>query len=107
MVLTRCFFATRDSRTPVLVASIVMVENVACSALLVHPFGINGLATANSLSSLTEAAVLIALLHRRIGAVEGGIFGTSVWRITVAAAAMGLAAYGINAILWHDAGTIW
>lgn len=107
MVLTRCFFATSDSRTPVLVASIVMVENVACSALLVHPFGINGLATANSLSSLTEAAVLIALLQRRIGAVEGGILGTSVWRVTLAAAAMGLAAYFINAILWHDAGTIW
>jgi len=107
IVLTRCFFATSDSRTPVIVATAVMIENVVCSALLVHPFGINGLASANSLSSLTEAVVLVALLQRRIGAVDGGLFGASVWRITAAALAMGAAAFAINATLWHTAGTIW
>ena len=107
IVLTRCFFATRDSRTPVIVASSVMLLNVACSALLVRPFGINGLAFANSLSSLTEAAVLIALLRTRAGSVDGGLFGSSVARITAAAVAMAAAAWFVNAILWHDAGTIW
>ena len=106
IVLTRCYFAMRDSRTPVIVASAVMVLNVACSALLVRPFGINGLAFANSLSSLTEAAVLIGVLSRRIGPVDHGLFGSSVLRITIAASAMAAAAWTINAILWHDAGTI-
>jgi len=107
IVLTRCFFATRDARTPVLVATGVMVLNVACSALLVRPFGINGLAFANSLSSLTEAGVLVAVLRNRIGLGDGDIVGASVVRIFAASAAMVAAAWGVNAILWHDAGTIW
>ena len=107
IVLTRCFFATRDARTPVIVASAVMVLNVVCSALLVRPFGINGLAAANSLSSLTEALVLVALLRARIGAVDGGLFGTSLVRIIAASAAMAAVAWSSNLLLWHDAGTIW
>jgi len=107
IVLTRCFFATHDSRTPVIVATAVMVLNVACSAVLVKPFGINGLAFANSVSSLAEAAVLVVLLRRHIGEVDGAMFGASMLRIGIAATAMAGAAWGINAILWHDAGTIW
>ena len=107
IVLTRCFFATHDSRTPVIVATAVMVLNVACSALLVKPFGINGLAFANSLSSLAEAVVLVAILRRRVGDVDGGLFGSSLVRIGVAAAAMAISAWVSNAILWHAAGTIW
>jgi putative peptidoglycan lipid II flippase len=107
IVLTRCFFATRDARTPVIVASAVMVLNVACSALLVRPFGINGLASANSLSSLTEAIVLVAILRTRIGSVDGELIGSSVARIGAAAAAMAICAWSANAILWHAAGTIW
>jgi putative peptidoglycan lipid II flippase len=107
IVLTRCFFAMRDSRTPVIVASAVMLLNVACSALLVRPFGINGLAFANSLSSLTEAAVLVALLGRRVGFIDSGLFGSSVARICAAACSMAVVSWTVNAVLWHDAGTIW
>jgi putative peptidoglycan lipid II flippase len=107
IVLTRCFFATHDSRTPVMVATAVMVLNVACSAVLVRPFGINGLAFANSLSSLAEAVALVAILQRRIGAVDGGLFGSSLVRIGIAAAAMAVSSWLTNAILWHSAGTIW
>jgi putative peptidoglycan lipid II flippase len=107
IVLTRCFFATRDARTPVVVASSVMILNVACSAVLVRSFGINGLASANSISSLVEAAVLIWILRSRADVVEGTLLGTSMVRITLAAAAMATAAWISNAILWHDAGTIW
>jgi putative peptidoglycan lipid II flippase len=107
IVLTRCFFATRDARTPVIVASAVMVLNVACSALLVRQFGINGLASANSLSSLTEAVVLVAILRSRVGAMDGEMIGASVVRIAAAGAAMAVSAWATNAILWHAAGTIW
>jgi putative peptidoglycan lipid II flippase len=107
IVLTRCFFAMRDSRTPVIVASSVMVLNVVCSALLVRPFGVNGLASANSLASLAEAAVLYGILRTRVGASDGEAIGASVWRVVVASGAMAVVAYALNGILWHDAGTIW
>ena len=107
ILLTRCFFAMRDSRTPVIVASSVMVLNVVLSALLVHPFGINGLASANSLASLAEAAILYWLLRSRIGTSDDELAGPSVIRILVASVCMALAGYFVNGILWHDAGTIW
>ena len=91
ILLTRCFFAMRDSRTPVIVASSVMVLNVVLSALLVHPFGVNGLASANSLASLAEAAILYWLLRSRIGASDDELAGPSVFRILVASACMALA----------------
>ena len=101
ILLTRCFFAMRDSRTPVIVASSVMVLNVILSALLVHPFGINGLASANSLASLAEAAVLYWLLRSRIGASDDELAGSSVFRILVASVCMALAGYFVNGILWN------
>jgi putative peptidoglycan lipid II flippase len=108
IVLTRCFFAMRDSRTPVIVAIGVMIMNVVCSALLVGPYGVNGLAASNSLASLTEAVVLFWLLHRRIGPVDAGgdLIGSCILRVGFASLAMGAAALLVHRLLWHDAGTL-
>jgi putative peptidoglycan lipid II flippase len=106
IVLTRCFFAMRDSRTPVIVAAFVMVLNVVCSALTVQPFGVNGLAASNSLSSLTEAGVLFAILYRRIGAVDGDLIGDCILRVGATSLVMAAVAWGVEALLWHDAGTL-
>ncbi len=107
IVLTRCFFAMRDSRTPVAIAAGVMVLNVVCSALLVRPFGVNGLAASNSVSSIIEAIVLLVLLERQIGTVDSQLVGRSLLRISAASLIMGIAARLTLAILWHDAGTLW
>jgi len=108
IVLTRCFFAMRDSRTPVVVAIGVMILNVICSALLVGPYGVNGLAASNSIASLTEAGVLFWLLHRRIGPVDAGgdLIGSCILRVGIASLAMGAAALLVHRLLWHDAGTL-
>jgi putative peptidoglycan lipid II flippase len=108
IVLTRCFFAMRDSRTPVIVAIGVMALNVVCSALLVGPYGVNGLAASNSISSLCEAFVLFWLLHRRIGPVDEGadLIGSCVLRVGITSLAMGGAAFAVHKLLWHDAGTL-
>lgn len=105
IVLTRCFFAMRDSRTPVLVATIVVVLNVVGSAILVKPFGVNGLATANSIASIAEALALYAIINRRFG-LEPKAIGASVVRVTVASAVMAAAAFVVEGLLWHDAGTL-
>jgi putative peptidoglycan lipid II flippase len=108
IVLTRCFFAMHDSRTPVYVAIAVMVLNVVCSALLVRPYGVNGLAASNSLASLTEAIVLFWFLHRRIGPVDAGgdLIGSCLLRVGLASLAMGAASLTVHRLLWHDAGTL-
>jgi putative peptidoglycan lipid II flippase len=108
IVLTRCFFAMRDSRTPVIVAVGVMAQNIVLSALLVGPYGVNGLAISNSASSLTEALVLFWLLHRRIGPVDegGDLIGSCILRVSVASFAMAGAALVVHRLLWHPAGTL-
>ncbi|MBC5825931.1 MAG: murein biosynthesis integral membrane protein MurJ [Candidatus Eremiobacteraeota bacterium] len=107
IVLTRCFFAMRDSRTPVAIAAGVMVLNVICSALSVRAFGVNGLAASNSLSSIVEAAVLLALLERQIGMVDSQLVGSSMLRIATASLIMGIVARFTLTLLWHDAGSLW
>ena len=107
IVLTRCFFAMHDSRTPVLVATAVMVMNVICSALTVGHFGINGLAASNSLSSLTEAAALTYLFGRRIGGIGGELLRPSFSATFVASAAMALTAWAVSTALWHVTAPFW
>jgi putative peptidoglycan lipid II flippase len=107
-VLTRTFFAMRDSRTPVIVAICVMAQNVVLSALLVGPYGVNGLAISNSGSSLTETLILFWLLHKRIGPVDegGDLIGSCILRVGIASGAMAAAALVVHGLLWHDAGTL-
>ncbi len=107
IVLTRCFFAMHDSKTPVVIASAVMLLNVVCSALTVGRFGINGLAASNSLASLVEAAVLGYLFTRGVGAVDGLFAGSSFAATAVASLVMAAVASGVSTALWHVAAPFW
>jgi len=69
-ILSRGFYALSDTRTPVTIAVVAMVMNVAFAAILVQPFGIAGLAAAASLSALMEFVLLVRLLDVRVGGLE-------------------------------------
>lgn len=107
IVLTRCFFAMHDSKTPVVVATFVVALNVVCSALTVHPFGVNGLALSNSFASLVEAGVLGFLLVRRIGMAEGGLAATSLVSTLIASGAMAAVASAVATALWRVSAPFW
>lgn len=107
IVLTRCFFATHDSKTPVIVATGVVLLNVACSAATVGIFGINGLAASNSLSSLVEAAVLSWVFSRRIGAIDAALLRPYFGSILVASAITATVAWAVCTSLWHVSAPFW
>jgi len=107
IVLTRCFFAMHDSKTPVLIATAVVILNVACSALTFRTFGINGLAASNSLSSLVEAAVLAWLFTRRLGAIDGDQLRPSFASTLTASAIMAAVAWAISTSLWRVSAPFW
>jgi len=107
IVLTRCFFAMHDSKTPVIVATAVVALNVVCSALTVHAFGINGLAASNSLASIVEAVVLGWVLARRIGIADGALAMTSFWATGAASIAMALVSSSIATALWKVSAPFW
>ncbi len=92
-VLAPGFYARQDMKTPVRIAVIAMVVNVAFSLLLMFPLGHTGLALATTLSAAVNAGLLLrgllregiyrpesgwrALLIRGLGA--GIIMGLVVW----------------------------
>ena len=96
-VVTRAFFALKDTRTPTIVTTIAMglnlVFSLGFSALFSAvgwlPHG--GLALANSLATFLEVGTLLVLLRRKAGGLGGRRVLAALGRGGLAAAGMGLA----------------
>lgn len=92
-VLAPGFYARQDMKTPVKIAVIAMIVNVAFSLILMFPLGHIGLALATTASAIVNAGLLLhgllrqgiyrpgtgwpALLVRNLGA--GAVMGLAVW----------------------------
>ena len=87
-ILARGFYATKDTSTPFVLTVVSIVLNVTLAIALAPTWGINGLALANSVATLVEAALLFALFaplaRLRLPALGGATF-----RFALASAAMG------------------
>jgi putative peptidoglycan lipid II flippase len=79
-VLSRAFYALSDTWTPVVIGVAALAANIALSVLFIRFIGepdslargpFAGLALANALTTLLEAAALWALLSRRVGHISG------------------------------------
>ena len=58
----RGFYATKDTRTPFVLTVVSIAVNVVLSIAFAPLWGINGLALANSLATLVEAALLLPFM---------------------------------------------
>ena len=109
-IVARAFYALHDTATPVGVGVLAMALNVALSLTLPGVFGLAGwppfagLALANSIATLLELAVLLALIRRKTGGVEGRRMLAAFARSGLAALVMGVVLTGWQAWL-PDAGT--
>lgn len=86
------FYALRDSRTPVMVSVVSMILNVLINISLVRVIGYRGLALGTALAAVLNASVLLLLLRRRLGGLDGMRVATAFVKITLASIAMGFAA---------------
>ena len=91
-IVSPTFYALGQNRTPVIVSTLSVAVNAMASLALVQVLGYRGLALGTSVASLFNATVLLVLLRRRIGGLEGRQLLGSIARIVVASAAMGVAA---------------
>lgn len=87
-VLSRGFYALSDTRTPVIVAVIAMLVNLAFSLPLKNIMGFEGLALALSVAAIVEACVLYVLLRERMGALGEKQTALSLGRTLAATAIM-------------------
>jgi putative peptidoglycan lipid II flippase len=108
-LLLRAFYARQDSRTPALVAGSLAFTNIVGAYVLsaALPKGHRGvaLATAFAISYIVGAAILIVLLRRQIGGLDGQRVLRLIARTTVASGLGALIAGGLASVLRSAVGT--
>lgn len=102
-VLVSAFYSLKDTATPVKVAVFSLFLNIILNILLMGPLKVGGLALATSLAAVLNCFLLYRFLRKKIGRL--GISGIldSVFKISLAGAAMGVfcycASFKVNVIL--------
>ncbi len=92
-LISPAFYAMGNSHAPVIATAASVAVNVGLNLMLVQPLGHRGLALGTSLASLLNAGMLFWLLRARLGGLEGKRLLNSMIRISLASAAMAVAAY--------------
>ena len=87
------FYALRDSRTPVIISMASVTLNLLLNLVLVTVMGYRGLALGTAISAMFNATVLLVLLGRRIGGLDGSRIAVAMIKITIASVVMGAAAF--------------
>ncbi len=76
-VAVPCFYAMKDTRTPVIISFWTLLVNVVAGLLLMQVMGHAGLALALTIASVFNALILIVLLVKKLGKVDiAGILNT-------------------------------
>ena len=104
-ILTRSFYAMRDTRTPVTVSIAQFIFKIALSLILINlavfgkDYGMGALAFTTSLANIVEAAVLFWLLEQRIGNMQIKQMLAFIARVIMASLIMGVALFIVRYIL--------
>ncbi len=106
-ILTRSFYALRDTKTPVTVSIVQFIFKIALSILLIQAYrwglkwGLGGLALSTAISANLEAFALLWLLQDYVEGFELRKLAHFAGRVLLAALAMGLALLILRFLLDH------
>jgi putative peptidoglycan lipid II flippase len=98
-IASPAFYALGQSRVPVTVSFVAVLANAGLNSALVQVMGYRGLALGTSIAALLNATLLIVMLRRRLGGIEGGAIASGLAKIAAATALMGLATVGAVRLL--------
>lgn len=104
-----CFYALGNSRIPAAVSIGAVALNVVLNLILVEVLGYRGLALGASIAALANAVTLLALLRRRLDGLDLPRVLLVLAKMTVASAAMGMAAWWLHGWLaetWEGVGLL-
>ncbi len=88
------FYALHDSRTPVVVGAVSVAFNVAINLLLVRMLGFRGLALGTSAAAIFNGALLMWMLRRKLGGLDGARIALAFGKVLGAAVFMAAVAWG-------------
>jgi len=90
-ITTPAFYAMKDTKTPVIAATVSLAVNVAAGYTLMHtPLKHAGLTLANTISAVVQSAILLVMLNRKTGGIDSSRIFKSLMKFTAASAVMAL-----------------
>jgi putative peptidoglycan lipid II flippase len=98
-IASPCFYAMKDARTPITISLVTIGTNLVLNLTLNAIMGFTGLALGTAIAANVNALLLLVMLARRIGGVDGPRLVWSLLRITLASLVMAAAAWWIDSVL--------
>jgi putative peptidoglycan lipid II flippase len=92
-LISPAFYALGNSRIPVIASGVSIGVNILLNVVLLRALGHRGLALGTALAALTNAGILLFLLHDRLRGLDGPRLITTVAKISLASLVMAVAAY--------------
>ncbi|WP_227767546.1 murein biosynthesis integral membrane protein MurJ [Zhaonella formicivorans] len=92
-VLSRAFYALKDTTTPVTMGSLAMLLNLVLNLLLIKPMAHGGLAFAYSIAGIFNMLILLWILRKKIGSIDGRNMLLSFLKSLAASVVMGVTVY--------------
>lgn len=104
-VITATFYSMQDTKTPVKIAVIGVISNIALSFILMGPMKHSGLALANALASGINFSILFYFLRRKLKRVDARRIIKSFLKIAIASSIMGILGWALlHGELWQQSG---
>ena len=99
MLVLKVFYSMQDTRTPMIVAAVIITFNIAIDFIYFYSFKtevmkVAGLALGNSTAYFVGAILVWMVLRRRMGSLDGRRISLSLAKICLASALMGVACWG-------------
>lgn len=98
-IAVRSFYAMKDTRTPVIIAVIAVLTNIALAwQFTSHGGGLRGLATAFSIANTLEALLLLLVFGRRVGGLGHDFWSALAAMLLASMLSLGAISIFINKI---------
>jgi len=114
MLILKVFYSMQDTKTPMIVAGIIIAFNIAIDFALFYTFKsdvmkVSGLALGNTAAHFVGAILVWEVLRRRLGSLDGSRIARSLAKICVASAATGFVCYGVAKLIgsWLGVTDFW
>src|SRR5205823_1369042 len=97
-ILSRSFYALKDSVTPVVIGTLVTLVFIPMNGLFMRDLGmgVKGLALATTIAASLHAVVMTVVLRRRLGGFEMGRMAVSVGKTMLASLIAGGACWAVR-----------
>ena len=87
-IVSRVFYSMQDTKTPMILGVVAVTINIILNFILIGPLAHGGLALATAVSGIVSSLLLILVLRRRMGSIQGKRIAICLFKSGVSALVM-------------------